>query len=106
MARMTLDEIEASTTLSDDARGKFEATTEEDIRRHAIEDGQDPDASVTGYVKRAPGQRGPGKKAAKVQVTLRVDPAALDAWRASGEGWMARAADVLAREAPKAKRQA
>lgn len=54
--------------------------------------------------KRRPGQRGPGKRPPKVQVTLRVEPAALEAWKASGEGWMGRAADVLAREAPKPER--
>jgi putative transcriptional regulator len=38
----TLEEIEASKLKVDQA--KLDATTEEDIRRHMIEDGEDPDA--------------------------------------------------------------
>lgn len=44
MARYTLEEILASPPDFD--RAKFEATTEEDIRRHMIEDGQDPDEEL------------------------------------------------------------
>ena len=40
----TLDEIEASNPQFD--RTKLSATTEEDIRRHMIEDGEDPDAEL------------------------------------------------------------
>jgi uncharacterized protein (DUF4415 family) len=98
MAR-TLDDILASRPVID--HEKVRATTEDEIRRHMIEDGQDPDAPLPAFTRRAPGQRGPAKKPAKVQVTLRVDPAALEAWKASGEGWMTRAADILAREAPR-----
>lgn len=56
--------------------------------------------------KRKPGQRGPGRTPAKVALTLRIEPDVLQAWRASGEGWQARAREVLAREAPKIKRRA
>lgn len=41
---MTLDEILASSPNVD--RAKVLATTEQDIRRHQIEDGEDPDAPV------------------------------------------------------------
>lgn len=51
--------------------------------------------------KHRPGQRGRGKPQANVQVTLRINPDALAAWKASGEGWQARMNDVLVREAPK-----
>jgi putative transcriptional regulator len=42
MVRRTLEEIIASNPRLD--RQKFDATTEEDIRRYMIEDGEDPDA--------------------------------------------------------------
>src|SRR5436305_14358905 len=35
-------------------RAKIDATTEEDIRRHQIEDGQDPDAPLTGFTWNVP----------------------------------------------------
>ncbi|HKM62335.1 MAG TPA: hypothetical protein VJY39_07570 [Acidisphaera sp.] len=41
---MTLDEIKASKPQVDHA--KLDATTEEDIRRQQIEDGEDPDAPL------------------------------------------------------------
>lgn len=44
MARMTLDEALARPLAID--RAKLEATSEEDIRRHMIEDGEDPDAEI------------------------------------------------------------
>jgi putative transcriptional regulator len=45
MAPRTLKEIEASRPRVDQA--KLDATTEEDIRRHMIEDGQDPDEEIS-----------------------------------------------------------
>jgi uncharacterized protein (DUF4415 family) len=99
----TLADIRASGPKID--RAKIEATTEEDIRRHAAEDESEPAGPLSEF-KRRPGQRGPGKRPAKVQVSLRLDPAALDAWKASGPGWQARLGDVVAREAPKVKRRA
>jgi uncharacterized protein (DUF4415 family) len=56
--------------------------------------------------KRRPGERGPGRKPAKVMVALRLDPDTAEAWRASGPGWQTRVNELLAREAPKAKRRA
>ena len=37
----------------------------------------------------------------KAPVTLRLDPEVLAAWRASGKGWQTRAAQALAKLAPK-----
>lgn len=99
MAR-TLDEIRASRPQVD--RAKVSATTEADIRRHAREDDSEAAAPLAEFVKRLPGQRGPGKRQPKVQVTLRVQPEALQAWKATGEGWMSRAAEHFARGAPAA----
>lgn len=45
--------------------------------------------------KRRPGQRGPGKAAARKMVTLRIKPAVLDAYKATGPGWQTRMAEVL-----------
>lgn len=42
-------------------------------------------------------RRGPGKKPAKVQVTLRLDQDVVDGLRASGPGWQARANEALRR---------
>ena len=100
----TLEDIRASRPTID--RVRIEATTEEDIRRHAIEDGENPDAPLTGFVKRRPGQRGPGKRPAKVQVSLRLDAAAIEAWKATGPGWQGRLSEVVARAASKLKRTA
>jgi uncharacterized protein (DUF4415 family) len=46
-------------------------------------------------VKRKQGQRGPGKKPAKVPVTIRLDPDILAALRATGAGWQSRASAAL-----------
>ena len=51
LTRMTMDEIldrAAQRTPEEEAvfRRKMDATTEEDIRRHMIEDGEDPDAEL------------------------------------------------------------
>ena len=51
--------------------------------------------------KRKPGQRGPGKKPAKVATTIRLDADTLAAWKASGAGWQARVNDVLRRAVKK-----
>ena len=45
--RKSLDEIRAARPKAD--RAKVAAVTEEDIRRHAIEDGQEPDATLEGF---------------------------------------------------------
>ncbi|HEX8417805.1 MAG TPA: helix-turn-helix domain-containing protein [Methylobacterium sp.] len=47
MARVSLDGLRANRPQADQA--KLDATTEEDIRRHTIEDGGDPDEEPAGY---------------------------------------------------------
>jgi putative transcriptional regulator len=47
MARVSLEDLRATAAGID--RTKIDGTTEEDIRRHAIEDGEDPDAERTDY---------------------------------------------------------
>ena len=47
IVRKSLKDIAASPPDVD--RAKIGATTEDDIRRHAIEDGQDPDSSAEGF---------------------------------------------------------
>ena len=47
--------------------------------------------------KRWRGQRGPGKKPAKVQVALRLDPEVVEKWRATGKGWQTRMGEALKR---------
>ena len=54
---------------------------------------------------RRPGQRGPGRRPAKTVLALRVDPAAVAAWKASGKGWQTRINDLLVREAPRSDRR-
>lgn len=98
MAR-TLDEIRASRPKVD--RATVRATTEADIRRQAIEDDSEAAAPPTEFVKRSPGQRGPGKAARKVQIAIRLDREAVEAWKASGEGWQTRMGQLIRREAPK-----
>jgi putative transcriptional regulator len=44
VVKMTLAEIKAAGPAVD--RAKLDATTEEDVRRHMIEDGENPDADV------------------------------------------------------------
>ena len=45
--KMTLEEIKASLPTID--HEKIAATTEDDVRRHQIEDGEDPDAPVPDF---------------------------------------------------------
>jgi uncharacterized protein (DUF4415 family) len=49
--------------------------------------------------KRRPGQRGPGKRPVKEQVTLRLDPDVLERFRATGPGWQSRINDALRKAA-------
>ena len=51
-------------------------------------------------LKRRRGQRGPGKKPARVQVTLRLDQEVVSAFKATGEGWQRRINDLLRSAAP------
>ena len=45
--------------------------------------------------KRGPGQRGPGKKPAKIAVTLRLDPDVIQGFKAGGPGWQSRINSTL-----------
>ena len=58
------------------------------------------DAAQAAMVRRG---RPPGSRKAmpKVSTTIRMDETALARWRASGKGWQTRAAQVLAKHAPK-----
>ncbi len=58
-----------------------------------------PQELLSALPKRRPGQRGPGKKPTKVVISLRIDPTALEALKASGEGWASRVAAAVEREA-------
>jgi uncharacterized protein (DUF4415 family) len=46
-------------------------------------------------VKRKQGQRGPGKKPAKVLVSIRLDPLVVSAFKASGKNWQRDINDTL-----------
>jgi uncharacterized protein (DUF4415 family) len=68
---------------------------------------QDPDcpydpndpAAVEAYWKkgqvRRPGQRGPGKKAKKVLLSVRYSPEVVEYFKATGEGWQKRMDEAL-----------
>lgn len=55
-------------------------------------------STPTDIAKRAVGR--PLQATHKQPVTLRMDPQALEGWRASGKGWQTRAAELLAKHAP------
>ena len=63
MARMTLDQIKASAPKIN--RAKIDATTDEDIIRHMIEDGEDPKERLSNYIEEVP----PGDIRLKLQMT-------------------------------------
>lgn len=72
MARVTLEEIRASRPKID--RAKVEATTEADIRRHMLEDGEDPEADPTGF------SAGPSIRALRTRLDM-TQPQFADALR-------------------------
>jgi hypothetical protein len=55
MARMTLEQIEASRPKVD--RIKIEATTEKDIANHMQEDEENPNASTDNFIEELPSAR-------------------------------------------------
>ena len=63
MARMTLDQIKASAPKIN--RAKIDATTDEDIIRHMIEDGEDPKERLSNYIEEVP----PGDIRLQLQMT-------------------------------------
>lgn len=86
MARRTLEEIEASRPRFD--RAVFDATTEEDIRRHTIEDGHDPDEELpTNWVHVVPPQlvrKKLGMSQDEFAKALKVPVETLQAWEVNG----------------------
>jgi uncharacterized protein (DUF4415 family) len=61
-------------------------------------DPNDP-ASVEAYWKRStvrrPGQRGPGKRARKVLLSVRYSPEVVEYFKSTGDGWQTRMDDAL-----------
>jgi uncharacterized protein (DUF4415 family) len=61
-------------------------------------DPNDP-AAVAGFWEngtvRRPGQRGPGKKAKKVLLSLRYSPEVVEYFKSTGEGWQTRMDEAL-----------
>lgn len=53
------------------------------------------DSLVAAEPKRRRGQRGPGKRPAKVPVTLRLEPEIVANFRATGPGWQARISAIV-----------
>ena len=51
--------------------------------------------------KRRRGQRGPQVEPVKVPVSLRLDPAVVEAYKAKGPGWQTLMNDTLSEHAPK-----
>jgi uncharacterized protein (DUF4415 family) len=54
-----------------------------------------PSDTFAMLTKRRPGQRGPGKKPAKVQITIRIERETIEAFKAKGDGWQILVNDVL-----------
>jgi putative transcriptional regulator len=64
-------------------RAKFDATSEEDIHRQQIEDGQDPDAPLTGFTWNVPARAARQKLAMtqeQMAALLRIPVATLRNW--------------------------
>lgn len=59
-----------------------------------------PPETLAELTKRAPGQRGPGKRPARVPVTLRLDADVVAAFKATGPNWQARMRAALANAVP------
>jgi uncharacterized protein (DUF4415 family) len=88
---------------------RFPVTTEEieAVIAKAPERVHDPDcpydpndpAAVEAFWKNAtlrrPGQRGPGKKAKKVLLSVRYSPEVVDHFKSTGEGWQTRMDEAL-----------
>ena len=54
-----------------------------------------PPAAYDALVKKKPGQRGPGKNAPKVPITIRIDAAALARIKAGGPRWQTRLSKII-----------
>jgi uncharacterized protein (DUF4415 family) len=69
--------------------------TDEDFARARPASEMLPPAVYDGLFKKKPGQRGPGKKAPKVSITIRVAAAALARIKADGPGWQTRISKMI-----------
>jgi putative transcriptional regulator len=81
IVRKSIERISAGKPRVD--RAKFDATSEEDIRRQQIEDGQDPDAPLTGFTWNVPARAARQKLAMtqeQMAALLRIPVATLRNW--------------------------
>ncbi len=90
------------------AKVKMPSTREEtEIQSGISQDADNPEWTEADFASARPAadmlpagmvrRRGPGRRPAKVPVTLKLAPDVLAALRKSGAGWQTRAAEVLAR---------
>ena len=80
-----------------DASGSVRELQAEDIRAMRPANEVLPPDLVAALPKRRPGERGPQKQPTKEQVTLRLDRAVVDHYRAGGPGWQSRINAALRR---------
>ena len=73
-----------------DAEGEIRPLDDEDLALFRSGKEVLPPELYEALTKRKPGQRGPGKRPAKMLVTLRVEPEVVAAYRATGRGWQTR----------------
>jgi putative transcriptional regulator len=81
VVRKSLEQMRAGRPRID--RAKVDATTEEDIRRHQIEDGQDPHAPLTGFSWNVPARAARQKlnmTQEQMAALLRIPVATLRNW--------------------------
>jgi uncharacterized protein (DUF4415 family) len=82
----------------DEIASAVEAAPEQVQDPESPYDPNDP-AAVEAFWKRAevrrPGQRGPGRKAKKILLSVRYSPEVVDYFKSSGEGWQTRMDEAL-----------
>src|SRR5438270_12008223 len=81
VVRKSLEQMRAGRPRID--RAKIDATTEEDIRRHQIEDGEDPDAPLTSFTWNVPARAARQKlnmTQEQMATLLRIPVATLRNW--------------------------
>ena len=81
VVRKSLEQIRAGKPRFD--RARLDATTEEDIRRHQIEDGEDPDAPLTSFTWNVPARAARQKlnmTQEQMATLLRIPVATLRNW--------------------------
>jgi uncharacterized protein (DUF4415 family) len=87
--------------IDDDAP---ELTDEELASLRPAKDVLAPDLYAA-LTKRRPGQRGPGKRPAKIQTSIRLDPVVIQTFKASGPDWQKDVNAVLLKEVQRRARQ-